>query len=385
MSQSPNLRRILLRIMLGSLAVAAGLGALAVLFVRNEAVWRIIGTGLVTAGAAALLLPISLLADKAKSRRSGLLAIGFVLVEYFLWLILIWDIPRMLGIEIEPVGLTALLLPSVAIPAIALLRMTATPATRIAGGVGVGMAALELIVLLVAIWGERLFSGSSQWYQTAGTTAIFFPMIIASLVGAGTHDRRWWRWIGVVTGAAALCVSIAGIWREHDDHVAPYTILVTLAATFAYANLLVQCPLKPGQAWLRWTTLLSVLITAACIDSSIILEKTMDRRDAGDVLNRISAAAGIIAGCGTLAMLILAALNRKLQPAPVAIASVDTLTIICPLCQKKQLIKTGGATCIACGLRIVIRLEEPHCEKCGYLLYGLKSDRCPECGNELNH
>ncbi len=28
--------------------------------------------------------------------------------------------------------------------------------------------------------------------------------------------------------------------------------------------------------------------------------------------------------------------------------------------------------------------DDPHCRKCGYLLHGLESQRCPECGATLS-
>ena len=43
---------------------------------------------------------------------------------------------------------------------------------------------------------------------------------------------------------------------------------------------------------------------------------------------------------------------------------------------------TGHAKCGSCGLRIRITVEEPRCS-CGYLLYRLEGDTCPECGREI--
>jgi len=40
-------------------------------------------------------------------------------------------------------------------------------------------------------------------------------------------------------------------------------------------------------------------------------------------------------------------------------------------------------SCIECGLRFSIKMDEPRCETCGYLLYRPKSDRCPECGTPI--
>ena len=44
---------------------------------------------------------------------------------------------------------------------------------------------------------------------------------------------------------------------------------------------------------------------------------------------------------------------------------------------------TGPARCAECGLHITISVEEPRCT-CGYLLYHLESDQCPECGRTID-
>ncbi len=52
--------------------------------------------------------------------------------------------------------------------------------------------------------------------------------------------------------------------------------------------------------------------------------------------------------------------------------------------RRKQTIELGGSACKACGLRIEVRAEEPRCRQCGYLLYRLTSDTCPECGTPIH-
>jgi hypothetical protein len=86
-----NLRRMLLRVMLASLAAGALLGASAVLMAPHAAVWRIVWTCLVTAVAALLLLGASVLSDKPKAREAGLLGMAAVLLEYLGALLLIWE------------------------------------------------------------------------------------------------------------------------------------------------------------------------------------------------------------------------------------------------------------------------------------------------------
>ncbi|MCH7606667.1 MAG: glycine--tRNA ligase [Chloroflexi bacterium] len=101
-----------------------------------------------------------------------------------------------------------------------------------------------------------------------------------------------------------------------------------------------------------------------------------------DIVGRVAAAGGIVAGCGTLALGVLARMNRKVEFEPFS-PELSEITVVCPRCRKKQPIRIGDSACAACELRISIRIEEPRCPQCDYLLYGLTSDRCPECGGEL--
>src|SRR5262252_8350078 len=44
----------------------------------------------------------------------------------------------------------------------------------------------------------------------------------------------------------------------------------------------------------------------------------------------------------------------------------------------------GGIMLFAGGLWSRRRGDEPHCIKCDYILIGIQSDRCPECGTLLS-
>ena len=55
-------------------------------------------------------------------------------------------------------------------------------------------------------------------------------------------------------------------------------------------------------------------------------------------------------------------------------------SVVCPCCGLDQTVPLGTSSCSACGLRIHLRIEEPRCPDCDYLLYRLTSGRCPECG-----
>jgi hypothetical protein len=86
-----DLQKLILRILLGSLALAAAAGVLAVLF-ANDVVLRVMGTGFVTAGAALVMLPLSKWVDRKEKRPAGLFGLAAVVIEFILVLMLIWEV-----------------------------------------------------------------------------------------------------------------------------------------------------------------------------------------------------------------------------------------------------------------------------------------------------
>jgi len=58
------------------------------------------------------------------------------------------------------------------------------------------------------------------------------------------------------------------------------------------------------------------------------------------------------------------------------------LAIACPRCARIQRMRCPGGSCEECGLVIRVDVDEPRCA-CGYLLFGIASDVCPECGRDI--
>ena len=146
-------------------------------------------------------------------------------------------------------------------------------------------------------------------------------------------------------------------------------------------------PLPPasGAAWLRRLPLVSGLTTALLglaaleayvfgngpdVSSPLLLPQTVP----------LVALLFVLAALSLLSL--LARLNRHLDRVPV-LSEVREMTIICPGCQKKQTVGVGDSACSTCGLKFHIRVEEPRCPNCDYVLFMLQSDRCPECGTPV--
>ena len=154
------------------------------------------------------------------------------------------------------------------------------------------------------------------------------------------------------------------------------TFLVSVGAVLGLANLVLLVPLVGQQELVRWGTMAAATICAGAINLLVL--------DDFGPWGRVAAGSGIVAGCGSLALLVLARINRRVEfrPDEGAVLTAD-IAVVCPRCSKSQRIPLGGASCGACGLRIEITIEEPRCPTCGYLVYMLQSPICPECGTVL--
>lgn len=84
--------------------------------------------------------------------------------------------------------------------------------------------------------------------------------------------------------------------------------------------------------------------------------------------------------------LIVPMLARSLaKPRPQTAESIATKVMLefsCPRCRAEQQLPTGLVRCSECGFALLIEIQEPRCA-CGYLLYQLRGETCPECGREV--
>lgn len=380
-----KLQVVLLRVMLWSLGVSAVTGVLAVLLQGGELAWKVVGTGFITALACGLLLPASAMVDQEKSRAGGLLGMAAVILEFLMAMMLIWEAPRHLwGVSWEEeIALTMLFFGMATVAIIALLALLREPYGMIAGRVGAILTIPTFVVLMIAIWTPHRAFGEN-WWETGASLALFGGLAVLNLINLGTGDRRHWRWCGVAASIGTCSMWLYHIWigTGTDLGYVIFCTLTGLATVSAHANLLLVCTLKPGQNWVRGGTIAAAILTAVMIDL-IIVERRFGSIGVGfDRLNRVAAAAGIVTACGTLALCVLFRMNRKVDFEPMSTERME-MSVACPRCGKKQVIPLGDSVCTGCKLRISIRIEEPRCPQCDYLLYRLESDRCPECGTVL--
>jgi hypothetical protein len=357
-----DIQKTLLRVVFGSLALAACFGAAAVIFVGHDTLWRIGGTCATTAFGALLLFGASSLFDREPAREPGVLATALVVTEYVLTLGLIWNL---FGRADGQAGFTLLYVAVTGIPAIASLALMARPVAAVAGRVGVAACATDFALLMIGVWGSgwggRTHFDDNRWFDVGGALAAFAFLAVLALVGAG-RDRRHWRWAGVAAAGTGFALSTYAIILDIHRTSSLLVCITTVAVVVAHTNAMMLCPLRPGQRWLRGATIGAAIVTGVLVDVQSLTKPWQN-----EMLGRLAGAAAIIAGCGTLALLVLARINRRIVQPGLSAAEVREIVFFCPLCGTRQKIAIGDGRCAMCGMGIEVRLAEPFLSSGGSL------------------
>jgi len=369
-----QIRKILLHVMLWSLAVAAVCGAATILAAGNDIVRRVVATGITTAIAAGLMLGVTFLVDGEKTRAAGIFGMGAVTLEYLIVSYLIW-IPDWGATWSALLG-TAVSLAPVALADLLFLRLLHLPQARLASRVALVLSALVFVLFAAEAWCSYNWSPRYQMSETGAASAAFGVLAFGCLVGVGV-DRRLWRHLGTVAAIAGFAMAFVAIWSDLH-HESLFIITTSIAVVIAHANIVVLCPLKPPQYWVRYVAIGCALLAAISVD----LESFLTPHGPSSLLMRSAGAAGFIAGCATMALGIFVRLNRGISRA-MTLAEVRQITVTCPGCHQRQTVPVGQSQCANCKLRFHIRVEEPRCPNCDYLLLMLSADRCPECGTPI--
>ncbi len=251
----------------------------------------------------------------------------------------------------------------------------------------IGSLSLAALIGIWALLFDSFFGIEEEVFGTLGSVLLFcLPAMAASVM---IEKRHWTR---VMAFDLILC--LVGVffyvlviwdilpWRlfSHgwfNDFIwKTMILLVTWAVVLPWTAMLAICRFRNWFNRIRILSIVLVFVTAAMISFGVIFDPNED------VYIRVLGAVGILAALGTITVPILAKVAGIDKDAGVESTALD-IKITCPRCLLEQTVSSGHSRCSGCKLRFEIKIEEPRCPRCDYLLHKLTEPVCPECGFEL--
>lgn len=245
-------------------------------------------------------------------------------------------------------------------------------------------AVLGLLVIMNVVTDTRFLATSAL--VAVGCMATFVCALVAD------HGRfsRWMRsatvvgWLGVLVWLFLVWFE-AALGSKGMEITARIAGALSLYAVWSIFSAVTLAPRGGGTitAIIRW----SVFVLASWW--SAVGEFGLVEPDIAEVVVntigeqwffRIVAASAVVIGAGTLAQPVLIRIAGAAPQESAIRGRRAKVALGCPRCGTRCELETNtDAKCAACQLAIRVEVEEPRCA-CGYLLFGLETSTCPECG-----
>ncbi|MBK7403802.1 MAG: hypothetical protein IPJ41_04005 [Phycisphaerales bacterium] len=253
------------------------------------------------------------------------------------------------------------------------------------------VASLGAMALLGVL--ALLTPGVPHEEELLATSAILTAYSLLGLVATfaiakGPLPAVSWAAVGLL--ALSLCAWLTLVWfdnamgwwiRELIAKLSTTATVLGVLGLHAVLLLLVRVARRLSVAVRTGT------IAAACLGALLALGMMWEISPLLDdsLTGRVAAALLIPAALGTIAVPVLARIDvvARRDSQEDSLDRFVPVTIRCPRCDLERTSPANRkSTCQGCGLEATITLTEPRCA-CGYLLYGLPSPLCPECGRTV--
>jgi len=261
-------------------------------------------------------------------------------------------------------------------------RQKSTVLWILLGLTGAGMAAGAISLLMPRRFiDDRVFAT----IFVVGVYALA-AMVIVSL---GTRMRSTLRLASVGLGAS-LVIYLTAIWVERTlpsfwENLVWKSGFVAMVVGLVFTHRLLIVPLLPVATAGRIAkpvALWSALFFAGLCIFGVVFEDVL-RFDGW--FPRLLGLGGITTAGSSIAVAAVAILGPTPgEDEPGLLTGSVEVPINCPRCGTHVAALSNRDTrCPSCRLKIRVEIEEPRCA-CGYLLYQLEGDTCPECGRAID-
>jgi hypothetical protein len=248
-----------------------------------------------------------------------------------------------------------------------------------------GFLAAIAAAALCGIW--VLVFGQFGWIEerVLATAGIVAAASVLSLAGAAAWEARRWFPIGplaMATVAAAAVLVLTLLWLDFFAETGwrAAIILTVVATALAHTAMLALARLRRAHEWVRLATVTVIGLLVIIVCALVLTEF----KHADEVYRAVGVLA-ILDGAGTITVPVLHRLGgvEAQSRRDTMVTAARSVSITCPRCGTRQAAPLGRSACRQCRLVITIEIEEEHCPACGYVVFGLRGDVCPECGASL--
>ncbi len=198
-------------------------------------------------------------------------------------------------------------------------------------------------------------------------------------------------WIGIGSSVVGFLLWLILLWFDSSWGSIAQENVIKTAGTFTNAAVVIALcgllglPRLDGFSakLLRHATIGVSILLSVCLIILYWWFEWIDNYIDDHLIGRMMGVLGILSASGTVIIPIV----WKVQCIRRATVSESLpmhirVEVVCPRCKTNQRLLAGPNKCENCKLRIKIIVEEPRCA-CGYQLYHLKSNDCPECGRQI--
>ena len=248
-----------------------------------------------------------------------------------------------------------------------------------------GSAMLGLLYILDVVQDTRLIASGAT--LAVGCLAT----LVAALVADHGRFPRAMRastvvgWVGVAVWLFMIWFESAFDWRDREV-IARIGGAFTLCAVWGIFSGVTLAPRSSGSAVVavRWTVFGLSTFWAAFGEFALaqpdVAEWILDTLIGQQWSGRIIGASAVMVGAGSLAQPVMLRLAASKEDEGAIRGRRARVSLGCPRCGAACALDTNtDGACPACKLSIRVEVDEPRCS-CGFLLYGLDSPACPECG-----
>jgi hypothetical protein len=248
-----------------------------------------------------------------------------------------------------------------------------------------GSAMLGLLYILDVVRDTRLIASGAT--LAVGCLAT----LVAALVADHGRFPRAMRastvvgWVGVAVWLFMIWFDSAFDWRDREV-IGRIGGAFTLCAVWGIFSGVTLAPRTNGAGvvGVRWTVFALSTFWAAfgefALAQPVVAEWILGTLIGQQWSGRIIGASAVMVGAGSLAQPVMLRLSASKLGEGAIRGRRARVSLGCPRCGAACALETNtDGACPACKLSIRVEVDEPRCS-CGFLLYGLDSPACPECG-----